>query len=89
MKWLTSTQSLQLSSFIIGTSMLPLTQCRAFYHFILFAVYYGIGNGAFITSQSFFLLTCFNESRKDVIGYAMGQVIKSIPIFAGPPVAGW
>ena len=87
-KWLSSIRVLQLSSFIIGSSLLFLTLAKEYYHFILFAIYYGIGNGTFIISHYFFLMTCFGDARKDAVGYGMGQIVKSMPIFAGAPIAG-
>ncbi|KAK3730146.1 hypothetical protein QZH41_016924 [Actinostola sp. cb2023] len=87
-KWLTSMQGLQLSVFIIGSSLIPFTQAKEYYHFVLFAIFYGLGNGAFISTQNYFLLTCFGDSRKDALGYGMGEVVSSLPVFIGPPIAG-
>lgn len=86
--WLSPMQSLQLSAFIIGSSLVPFTQAKEYYHFIIFAVYYGLGNGAFITAQNYFLMTCFGDFDKDAQGYGMGQVVKSIPIIVGAPISG-
>ena len=87
-KWLSSVRVLQLSSFIVGSSLLFLTQAKQYYHFTLFAICFGLGNGAFIIGQEFYLMTCFGNARKDAVGYGMGMVVKSMPIFAGAPIAG-
>ena len=54
-KWITSMHGVQLSSLTIGLAIALFSLAKTYGHFVVFAVAYGLGNGAFITS----IVACF------------------------------
>jgi hypothetical protein len=65
-----------------------LTQAKVYSHFIIFSIFFGMGNGTFITTQCVFLLTCFPDARKSAVSFSMGMMTSSIALFIGAPGAG-
>lgn len=79
---------MQLSSFLIGFSLILFTQAKFYFHFVIFAIFYGFGNGAFVVAQSVFYITCFADLRMAYVGWTTGYVFSAIALFIGAPLAG-
>lgn len=56
-------------------------------HFVIFAVVYGLANGAFITNAAIFFLSVAGRERGH-ISLGMGYMLSSISICGGPPFVG-
>lgn len=87
-RWLTSLQSVQLSSYLLGLTLILFALADTYIYFVVLSVLFGAANGAFVAAQTVFFLTCFGDLKKDAVGYGVAHMTKSIPLFTGAPIAG-
>ncbi|EDO46850.1 predicted protein [Nematostella vectensis] len=87
MRWVTPLQGVQISSLLMGVSIIALGSATEYTHFVVFAVFYGVGNGIFVTTQAVFFQTSVAPS-KSAMGMGMGFMTCSVAILIGPPICG-
>ncbi|KAL9954142.1 hypothetical protein ACROYT_G041640 [Oculina patagonica] len=73
--------------FVVGLSTILVTFADSYSELIVFAVFYGFCDGAFITTLNVILLTCVEEAKRPAsLGWNMQ--FASIFMGSGPPIAG-
>ncbi|XP_048585794.1 monocarboxylate transporter 3 [Nematostella vectensis] len=88
LKWLTPLQGVQVSALIMGLSIIALGSVSSYYHFVIFAVFFGSGSGAFVITQAVMFQTSL-ETKKSAIGLGMGYFCLSVTVVSGAPTVGF
>lgn len=77
----------QFGDLLIGLVIISLLLIRSYTGLQVFSVFYGVGDGIFTTTMNSLLVFSVDEELR-AAGLGLGNMLLSLGIVAGPPVAG-
>lgn len=77
----------QFGDLLIGLVIISLLLIRSYTGLQVFSVFYGVGDGIFTTTMNSLLVFRVDEELR-AAGLGLGNMLLSLGIVAGPPVAG-
>lgn len=77
----------QFGDLFIGLVIISLLLIRGYTGLQVFSVFYGVGDGIFTTTMNSLLVFSVDEELR-AAGLGLGNMLLSLGIVAGPPVAG-
>ena len=86
-QWINTIFIYQFGSLLVGFITIVLPVIQSYKEMAIFAVFYGLGDGIFITTMNSLLMFTVDEKRR-ATALGLGNTLLSVGIAAGPPLAG-
>ena len=86
-QWINTIFIYQFGSLLVGFITIVLPVIQSYKEMAIFAVFYGLGDGIFITTMNSLLMFTVDEKRR-AAALGLGNTLLSVGIAAGPPLAG-
>lgn len=85
--WVNPVYVHQFGDLLVGFLTVTLPVIRSYSEILVFAIFYGIGDGIFITTMNSLLMFTVDEKQRTA-ALGLGCSLLSIGIAGGPPLAG-
>ena len=86
-QWINTIFIYQFGTLLVGFVTLVLPVIQSYKGIAIFVVFYGLGDGIFITTMNSLLMFTVDEKRR-AAALGLGNTLLSIGVAAGPPLAG-
>lgn len=86
-RWINTIFIYQFGTLLVGFVTLVLPVIQSYKGIAIFVVFYGLGDGIFITTMNSLLMFTVDEKRR-AAALGLGNTLLSIGVAAGPPLAG-